>query len=197
MFAIGESIAIEYNAHLEVILNKKSFSETLNLSSPEIIELLKGRKAKWSRKVARSYIQKHNLQSEIPFLKLIYVIKSAPRKHYVIQEIPKGQNGNSIVMISNVSHLSLQDDNVSLAQLHSGKHHQNINRQLGEVFSSVSELSKIERDILELSCSGLRPTEMAEEINRSVETVKTYKKKIIRKLGARNLFEAITIYKTL
>ena len=55
------------------------------------------------------------------------------------------------------------------------------------------KLSKREQQVLEMTSEGWTARDTAKELWLSVDTVKTYRKKLIRKLGARNIAHAVTI----
>jgi len=194
LFSIGESIAIEYDYDESYIINYKSFSDQINLENINVNELLSSKKALWTKRVFKKYVKSKGLSSELYFLKVIYVI-THNNQNFMIQEIPKGEGGTYIIILSDVSHLSLRDNNVSVMNLITGEYHKNINKEVGDSYQNTGNLNDVERDILRLSCSGMRAGGMAKMLNKSEETIKTYKKNVLRKLGARNMFEAIRLYK--
>lgn len=57
------------------------------------------------------------------------------------------------------------------------------------------ELKEIEMDVLKLSAMGYTMQEIAEEVNRSFDTVKVYRKSLFEKLGVENIVEAINLAK--
>lgn len=61
---------------------------------------------------------------------------------------------------------------------------------------SEVELSFFERQVLVLSAQGYTMEEISERICRSIDSVKTYKRKIFKKLGVRNIMEALTYSQT-
>jgi DNA-binding CsgD family transcriptional regulator len=63
---------------------------------------------------------------------------------------------------------------------------------VGDVFTAA--LSNRERDVFARMVCGESNAEIAEELVVSVETVKTHVKRILRKIGASNRLEAITLY---
>jgi DNA-binding CsgD family transcriptional regulator len=58
------------------------------------------------------------------------------------------------------------------------------------------ELKDIEADVLKLSAMGYTMQEIADEVNRSFDTVKVYRKSLLEKLGVENIIEAINFAKT-
>lgn len=54
------------------------------------------------------------------------------------------------------------------------------------------ELKPVEKEVLKLSAMGYTMCEIADEINRSFDTVKAYRKNIFEKLGVNNISEAIS-----
>jgi LuxR family transcriptional regulator len=56
---------------------------------------------------------------------------------------------------------------------------------------SVVRLTKKDLEILSLSAQGLTSRDIAEQTQRSINTVKSQKSRIIRKLDARNMPEAV------
>jgi DNA-binding CsgD family transcriptional regulator len=60
--------------------------------------------------------------------------------------------------------------------------------------SSVSgSLSDIERTILQLAARGMNQYQIANETNYSVHTIKGYRARMVKKMGAGSLAEAISI----
>lgn len=57
------------------------------------------------------------------------------------------------------------------------------------------ELKDIERDVLKLSAMGYTMSDIANEINRSFDTVKSYRKSLYEKLNVQNIAEAISYAK--
>lgn len=57
------------------------------------------------------------------------------------------------------------------------------------------ELKDIERDVLKLSAMGYTMNDIANEINRSFDTVKSYRKSLFEKLNVQNIAEAISYAK--
>lgn len=55
------------------------------------------------------------------------------------------------------------------------------------------ELKDMEKDVLKLSAMGYTMNEIAAEVNRSFNTVKSYRKSLFQKLGVNNITEAINI----
>lgn len=53
------------------------------------------------------------------------------------------------------------------------------------------ELKDVEKDVLKLSAMGFTMNEIADEVNRSFDTVKAYRKSLFEKLGVDNISEAI------
>ena len=53
------------------------------------------------------------------------------------------------------------------------------------------ELKEIEKDVLKLSAMGYTMNEIADTVNRSVDSVKVYRKNLFEKLGVDNIAEAI------
>ncbi len=54
------------------------------------------------------------------------------------------------------------------------------------------ELKEMEKDVLKLSAMGYTMNEIAGEVNRSFNTVKSYRKSLFEKLGVNNITEAIS-----
>ena len=54
------------------------------------------------------------------------------------------------------------------------------------------ELKDMEKDVLKLSAMGYTMNEIAGEVNRSFDTVKSYRKSLFEKLGVNNITEAIS-----
>lgn len=54
------------------------------------------------------------------------------------------------------------------------------------------EFSEVEKEVLRLSAMGFTMNEIANEINRSFDTVKGYRKSLFEKLGVENISEAIS-----
>lgn len=67
----------------------------------------------------------------------------------------------------------------------------NINSKKWEVIHRP-ELKEMEKDVLKLSAMGYTMNEIAGEINRSFDTVKSYRKSVFEKLGVNNITEAIS-----
>lgn len=57
------------------------------------------------------------------------------------------------------------------------------------------ELKEIEQDVLKLSAMGFTMNDIAEEVNRSFDSVKAYRKSLFEKLGVQNISEAISFAK--
>ncbi|MGI6792848.1 response regulator transcription factor [Bacteroides sp. KG68] len=57
------------------------------------------------------------------------------------------------------------------------------------------ELKEVEKDVLKLSAMGYTMQEIADEVNRSFDTVKVYRKSLLEKLGVENIVEAINYAK--
>ena len=55
------------------------------------------------------------------------------------------------------------------------------------------ELKDVEIEVLKLSAMGYTMVEIADEVNRSFDTVKVYRKNILEKLGVQNIVEAINL----
>lgn len=58
------------------------------------------------------------------------------------------------------------------------------------------ELKEVELDVLKLSAMGFTMHEIADEVQRSFDTVKVYRKSLLEKLGVENIVEAINFAKT-
>jgi DNA-binding CsgD family transcriptional regulator len=56
------------------------------------------------------------------------------------------------------------------------------------------KLTSRETDIFELSCQGLSGPEIARRLNISLETVKGYKSRILRKYDARTMTQVVAIH---
>ena len=54
------------------------------------------------------------------------------------------------------------------------------------------ELKDMEKDVLKLSAMCYTMNEIAGEVNRSFDTVKSYRKSLFEKLGVNNITEAIS-----
>ena len=54
------------------------------------------------------------------------------------------------------------------------------------------ELKEMEKDVLKLSAMGYTMNEIAGEVNRSFNTIKSYRKSLFEKLGVNNISEAIS-----
>ncbi|ERI88797.1 transcriptional regulator, LuxR family [Bacteroides pyogenes F0041] len=57
------------------------------------------------------------------------------------------------------------------------------------------ELKEVEMDVLKLSAMGYTMQEIADEVNRSFDSVKVYRKSLLEKLGVENIVEAINYAK--
>lgn len=57
---------------------------------------------------------------------------------------------------------------------------------------SRPELSEVEKEVLRLSAMGFTMNEIADQIHRSFDTVKAYRKSLFEKLGVDNISEAIS-----
>lgn len=60
----------------------------------------------------------------------------------------------------------------------------------------LPELKELELDVLKLSAMGYTMQEIADEVNRSFDSVKVYRKSLLEKLGVENIVEAINLAKT-
>ena len=54
------------------------------------------------------------------------------------------------------------------------------------------ELKEMEKEVLKLSAMGYTMNEIAEKINRSFDTVKSYRRTLLEKLEVANISEAIS-----
>lgn len=58
--------------------------------------------------------------------------------------------------------------------------------------TSRLEFSEAEKEVLRLSAMGFTMNEIADEIHRSFDTIKAYRKSLFEKLGVDNISEAIS-----
>lgn len=69
----------------------------------------------------------------------------------------------------------------------------NNERSIRSTFEKHTTLTNRELEILELSSNGLTAPEIAKELYLAMDTVKGYRKRIILKLGAKNITHAVSI----
>jgi DNA-binding CsgD family transcriptional regulator len=195
-FSIGDSCCFVWDVERKEVSHYQSFSYKPFLNTEETNFILNSEKRASTVEIVGEFINTKELHHEFPFLKFTYTINSLKlenKSSLVVQEIPFGVDLlHSLVIITNTSHLKLLDKNVSLTNVYTGKFYPKINL-LGK---RKKGLSDTELTVIKLVIKGQNNKEIANYCNRSEETIKASRKKIIKKLGAKNMFEAITHFKS-
>jgi len=80
---------------------------------------------------------------------------------------------------------------MSYGGLQFGRDRENATNRAGKAYEDYLALTDRELEILEVTATGLTSEETAKELFIAFQTVKTYKKRIILKLDAKNMVHAV------
>tara|TARA_B100000809_G_C15089944_1_gene512809 strand:- start:207 stop:950 length:744 start_codon:yes stop_codon:yes gene_type:complete len=194
--SLGDCCSFIWKSEDQVIEEYREHASDFFVSKSKLVSLQTSEKRKEVLDIFNEFLVKNKMMNQAPFLKFTYTIhleENAKNFSLLVQEVPFYDSLlNSFVIVNNVSHLKLKDSNVSVTNIQTGKFFPRVNL----VHKEGKQLSKMEKTIIGLIISGKNNKSIADYCNRSEETVKSYRKKILKKLDAKNMFEAVTLFKT-
>ena len=147
----------------------------------------------WAKKVASAYAEKLGLSlTEYAYSFHLTVVLGTQKYNLLIHEACM-PNGLALLGVLDMTYLSPIDYNVCFYDLQKGKELKNINLIVKNYFHPYSSLSETHREIVLMIAQGYDSTYIATVLEKTIETIKTYRKQIIKKFGCANFAQVIDL----
>ena len=195
--SLGDCCSFIWLSEERLIEDYKEYRSEFFISKSKLVSIQKSEKRKEVLELFNKFLVKNKMMNQTSSLKFTYTMnlkENGEDYSLLIQELPfYGDLLSSFVIVTNTSYLKLRDSHVSVTNIHTGKFYPKIDL----VNKEGNQLNQTEITVMALIMKGKDNKSIAYFCNRSEETVKSYRKTIIKKIGAKNMFEAITLFKTI